>query len=160
MPSIDESFLAKSCECDRNEKNFCHQIGVIDHALEDLERYGPPEHMWEAIFPDIQNLVDGDPNEDLAVLLNADFEDDEDENALPHPENLPAPADGPLHTVEKDPARMSRDEYRNAMLGLNTDQRAILTFHRIHIKKNIKRWKDSVKMESYQIFLSGPGGVG
>ena len=52
------------------------------------------------------------------------------------------------------------DEYRSLMRGLNTKQREIVMYHRKWCKETIIALKYAKRVPPYQVFVSGPGGVG
>ena len=52
------------------------------------------------------------------------------------------------------------NEYRSLMRGLNSKQKEIVMFHRNWCKKAAIALKHGKKVKPYQVFVSGPGGVG
>ena len=59
-----------------------------------------------------------------------------------------------------NPKLKEPDEYRKLMRGLNSEQRAIVMYHRNWCKKVVKALKNGKPVKPYYVFLSGPGGVG
>lgn len=52
------------------------------------------------------------------------------------------------------------DEYRSLMRGLNTKQKEIVMYHRKWCKETTIALKYAERVQPYQVFVSGPGGVG
>jgi hypothetical protein len=138
-----------------------NELKYNELAVNDVEynESGPPEHIWSYIAPgnEESRLNTLQDNEETITDLNQD--DIRDNNALitnvSNSTNI-------LQRYESacNQEIISPEQYRKMMRELNDKQRHFIMIHRRWCKKAVKALKTGKPVEPYQIFLSGPGGVG
>ena len=120
----------------------------IDDALDDFVQNPPTVSEW---------LESGIGNEDICA------EDLGNESIGNEREDRKKDYESPLSLKYKTEAAkdtISSEEYCVMMRNLNKEQREIVMFNRKWMKESIVQMKEGKVPDSYQIFLSGPGGTG
>ncbi len=159
--SFQESYHLVEDTVEANRKKYTQNAEAVDQAMADLDRNGPPEHIWDQIAPGMQQQQ-ADQNEEghaeergtdqEGVTGNVDLEDD-----------MSTQERGELHArydTELNKNTMTRDDYTRMMRSLNTKQKAFIMYHRKWCKDMVLALKSGKPFEPYRVFLSGPGGVG
>ena len=120
----------------------------IEEALDDFVKNPPTVSEW---------LESGVGNEDFSAedLANDGFGNGNEEAQKDYesPLSLKYKAEAVKDTI-------SSEEYCVMMRNLNKEQREIVMFNRKWMKESIVKMKEGMVPDSYQIFLSGPGGTG
>ena len=120
---------------------------------------GPPEHLWAGIAPNTEENRLNALREGEEMLTNLNQDDINDNNALltnvSSSTNVFQRYESACNTDVLSP-----EEYRKMMRQLNKKQKQIVMYHRRWCKDAIVCLKRGENVKPYQIFLSGPGGVG
>ena len=143
------------------ETKFTVNLASTYSAMEHMEEYGPPEHVWDDIAPQNQHNEMADMAEGIELerpMAAADL--DANEAMIMGPSDSQNRELVARYTAEVEKNTMTPTEYRNIMRGLNRKQRQIVMYNRRWCKNAIKAWKNNQEINPYRIFLSGPGGVG
>ena len=131
-----------------NASPFNMNCEEIEEAFDDFVRNPPTVSEW---------LESGVGNEDLSAedLANDGFGNGNEEVQKDYesPLSLKYKAEAVKDTI-------SSEEYCVMMRNLNKEQREIVMFNRKWMKESIVKMKEGKVPDSYQIFLSGPGGTG
>ena len=142
-----------------NELKFSVNADSIDEAYENLQENGPPDDAWNNVAPNVEFQETEDRNEGEVVERDNPQEDGINVDL----EQEQAPARSELHqrfSAELNKSIMTRAEYCEMMRQLNKEQREAVFFHRKWCKETIVALKNNEKPPQYNVFLSGPGGVG
>ena len=126
-----------------------------------------PQHAWDELVPGAEPGRGCDHDRGEVVERELDQEDIDDNAAIL---NNPAGSDsssgnGPADLAHRFESAASKEiipanEYRSLMRGLNSKQKEIVMFHRKWCKEAVIALKHGRKVTPYQVFVSGPGGVG
>jgi hypothetical protein len=120
---------------------------------------GPPQHLWADVAPNTENnrLNELQEGEETLTTLNQD--DINDNNSLftnvSSSSNILQRYESACNSDIIPP-----EEYRKMMRQLNKKQKQFVMFHRHWCKNAIISLKRGENVKPYQVFLSGPGGVG
>ena len=138
--------------------NECKYNEVPDNDVEYNEN-GPPEHLWTGIAPNSEERRLNTLQENEETLTDLNQNDIDDNTAL-----MTNVSSSSRILQRYDSAcnhdLISPDEYRRMMRRLNQKQRQFVMFHRNWCKNAIMSLKCGRSVEPYQVFPSGPGGVG
>ena len=120
----------------------------IEEALDDFVKNPPTVSEW---------LESGVGNEDFSAedLANDGFGNGNKEAQKDYESPLSL-----KYKAEAEKDTISSEEYCVMMRNLNKEQREIVMFNRKWMKESIVKMKEGMVPDSYQIFLSGPGGTG
>ena len=148
--SYQEHYYMAMDVIEENASHFNLNSSEIDSAMEEFERNPPTVSEWidagigmECISE--ENMME----EDGSVGRSVDEKVEKNETSL-----------SLKYKCEARKDVLSCEEYCKMMRSLNKEQREIVLFNRAWIKENICKMKRGDDTESYQIFLSGPGGSG
>ena len=123
----------------------------------DIDEDGPPEHLWSNIAPSTEESRAQSMAEGVEQLTEVSQQDLRDNEAIL---TLAASA---LHVRFEGASNFQEipvDQYRQYLRKLSEQQRSIVMFHRHWYKKIVIALKEGKPVETYHVFLSGPGGVG
>ena len=160
-PDYSTHYRAVVDDLMEQESKFTKNLASTYSAMEHMEKYGPPEHVWDNIAPENQHNEMADLAEGME-LERPMAEDD----LVANEAMIMAPSDRQnkeivaRYSVETEKTIMTPSEYRSIMRGLNKKQRQIIMYNRRWCKNAVKAWKNNQEINPYRIFLSGPGGVG
>ena len=160
-PDYSTHYKAVVDEVMEQESKFTVNLASTYSAMEHMEKYGPPEHVWDDIAPENQHNELADMAEGIELERPMAADDLDANEAL-----IMGPSDGQnrelvaRYSAEAEKNTMPPTEYRNIMRGLNRKQREIIMYNRRWCKNAVKAWKNNQEINPYRIFLSGPGGVG
>ena len=135
-----------------NAAKFNLNSKEIDDAMEEFEKNPPTVSEWLDAGIGLEEISE----EDFVVEEDGNLGGNLVEEKVNAPESL-------LSLKYKFEARkdvLSCEEYCKMMRNLNKEQREIVMFNRSWVKECICKMKRGEDPESYQIFLSGPGGSG
>jgi len=144
-----------------NESKYTHNQEQIEQAVQLLEEQGPPQNAW-----DLLGRGNDDDAGGMAVIeqdtgpTTEDNIDVSNRNDRRNQDESQTPEFSARYVAEANRALLSPDDYLNAMRSLNTQQRELIMFHRKWCKETILACKNGTKQPTYNIFLSGAGGVG
>ena len=131
---------------------------ISDQNVEYSE-HGPPQHLWADIAPGTEESRLNSLQESEETLTELNAEDIRDNSAL-------------LNNVSSSTCILQRyesasnheiippEEYRKMLRQLNDKHKQFVMFHRQWCKNAVISIKTGKPVEPYQVFLSGPGGVG
>ena len=124
-----------------------------------------PQHAWDKLAPSTEHNRGLDSNEGQELERDLEQEDIDDNTALFNNPTGESTRTGPAELAYRfegaaNKEIISPDEYRFLMRGLNEKQRQIVMYHRKWCKQTILALKKGEVVRPYQIFVSGPGGVG
>ena len=159
------------------EEHYNHVLTVITeneskYTAADIENASydednRPQHAWDELAPGAEHGRGCDHDRGEVVESELDQEDIDDNAAIL---NNPAGSDssggnGPADLAHRFESAASKEiipanEYRSLMRGLNSKQKEIVMFHRKWCKEAVIALKHGRKVKPYQVFVSGPGGVG
>ena len=123
----------------------------------DIDKDGPPEHLWNYIAPSTEESRSQSLAEGSELLTEVSQEDLRDNANL-----MISTTTATLHVWFESATNrqeISPEQYRQLLRELNAKQREIVIFHRNWCKNAIIALKGK-PIEPYRIVLSGPGGVG
>ena len=148
--SYEEHYYAVMDVVEQNAYGFNLHSHEIDDAMEEFEKNPPTVSEWIDAGIGVECITE---------------EEMEDENGGGGNliEEVSEIVESPLSLKYKFEAHkdiLSNEEYCRMMRSLNQEQREIVLFNRCWIKESITKLKKGEDPESYQIFLSGPGGSG
>ena len=148
--SYQEHYYSVAGVVEENASAFNLNSGEIDSAMEEFERNPPTVSEW---------LDAGIGRE---IISEEDIEDVEGSGRKNEKEKSDAPETSLSlkYRFEAEKDFVSSEEYCKMMRSLNKEQKEIVMFNRTWIKESICKMKRGGEPESYQIFLSGPGGSG
>ena len=135
-------------ECNASEFNLNSK--EIDNAMEEFEKNSPTVLEWIYAGIGLQHVCD-EVLEDDGGGVGKIIEEVVD---------VPESSLSLKYKFEAQKDVLCSEEYCRMMRSLNKEQREIVIFNRTWIKESICKMKRGVEAESYQIFLSGPGGSG
>ena len=138
-----------------NETNY---NAVSDYDVE-YDEAGPPQHLWVDIAPGTEEsrLHSLQENEESLTEMNA--EDIRDNDALMT--NISSSSCILQRYVSASNHEIiAPEEYRRMLRQLNRKQKDFVLFHRSWCKNVVTALKTGQPIKPYQVFLSGPGGVG
>ena len=136
-------------EC--NAVHFNLNSKEIDEAMEEFEKNPPTVSEWL------------DAGIGVEELCEEEFEIEEDGiggNLVEEQKAVPESSLSLKYKFEAHKDVLSCEEYCKMMRSLNKEQREIVMFNRSWVKECISKMRKGDDPESYQIFLSGPGGSG
>ncbi len=151
--SFQESYHRVQDTVEANRKKYTQNAKAVDQAMADLDRNGPPEHIWDQI---------ADQAEEGQAEERGMDQEDVTGNVDLYPD-MSTQERSELHArydTKVNKNTMARDDYTSMMRSLNTKQTAFLMYHRKWCKDMVLALKTAKPFEPYRIFLSGPGGVG
>ena len=160
-PDYSAHYKAVVDEMIEQERKFTVNLASTYSAMEHMEQYGPPEHVWDDIAPENQHNEMADLAEGIELERPMAADDLDANEAM-----IMGPSDArnreliAQYTAEVEKDVMTPTEYRNIMRGLNKKQSQIVMYNRRWCKNAVKAWKNNQEINPYRIFLSGPGGVG
>ena len=160
-PDYSAHYRAVVDDLMEQESKFTINLASTYSAMEHMQQYGPPEHVWDNIAPENQH----NEMSDLAEGMELERPMAEDD-LVANEAMIMAPSDRQKreivarYSVETEKTTMTPAEYRSIMRGLNKKQRQIIMYNRRWCKNAVKAWKNNQEISPYRIFLSGPGGVG
>ena len=144
------------------ESKITVNIASTYSAMEHMEQYGPPEHVWDDIAPENQHNEIAHMAEGTELERPMAADDLHANEAM-----IVGPSDAQnrelvaRYSVDTERDIITPTEYRNIIHGLNKkNKREIVMYNRRWCTKAIKAWKNNQEINPYRIFLSGPGGVG
>ena len=149
-----------------NARHFEHNTEHLDNAFNELAENGPPESVWDAVAPGIEEENVAARQEGYYAIRNLENEDLDDHNEMIlaqdgiTTESNKGAALSMLFTREAQKDIMTPSEYRKCLRGLNPGQREIIMYNRQWCKKTIQKLMKGESAEPFRIFLSGPGGTG
>ena len=143
------------------ESKFTINLASTYSALEQLEQYGAPEHVWDDIAPENQHNKIADLAEGIELERPMAADDLDTNEAMMMGESGAQNRElVARYNIEAEKTVMTPTEYRDSMRGLNKKQKQIIMYNRKWCKNAVKAWKNNQEINPYRIFLSGPGGVG
>ena len=158
--TFQSKYLADKDNITPNEEHYTHDEGELNEAYQDLIDEGIPVNAWENISPNLAEL-EHDANIEGAVEDRPlQIEEDDVELNVPRPSKTQPTSSSLLFTKEKNRKLMSSKAYNKCMRSLNKKQKDIVLYHRQWCKQVVYCHKTNQKVIPYQVFLSGPGGVG
>ena len=166
LKSDFETYAEMYTDCEamiqENESKYTHQQEQIEQALLLLDEQGPPQHAW-----DLLGRGNDDDDDGGAAVIERDGGPAAEENIdvttrndRRNQEETHTPEFAARYVAEANRALMSTEEYLTAMRCLNQQQRELIMHHRKWCKETILASKSGTKLPTYNIFLSGAGGVG
>ena len=159
--SMEERYTEEYITFQANEEQYTYNEGELDEAYQQLEANGPPENAWEAMAPNLADQQNDETAEGFTEERHMEDNDLEAQLTLQPTHSATDPSDKTLrYTKEKNKQLMSSSEYNASMRSLNKKQRDIINYHRQWCKDAIIAHKSNKPVQPYQVFLSGPGGVG
>ena len=160
--SMEDRYTEECTAVQQNEQQYTYNEGELNEAYQQLEENGPPENAWEAMAPNMAAQVNDEENEGSTEERHIDDNDLQAQLTLPQRQSAAADQSNRslLFTKEKNKTLMSTSEYNASMRSLNKKQRDIINYHRQWCKDAIIAHKANKPVQPYQLFLSGPGGVG
>ena len=141
----------------RNENKYTADVDDLMEYLQQLNKSGPPQHIWSTIAPTSEQNRLQEEEEGFEQLTNLE----EDLQALST--QPPGSIVAQLHAryeAEANKQELPAEQYRVMMRVLNEKQMKIVKFHRCWCKQAVMAMKHGKSVKPYRIFLSGPGGVG
>ena len=179
FPWRHEDNLLNGCKSYRNQYEKVHHLiehnavyfnknsDKMDLAIENMEENGPPEIVWDAIAPAIDDNSAQGLHEDLVHIMQVDNELGEDYGDDISGGFIQAEVStkkrntlSMLYAKEARKGIMSAGEYRTYMRHLNPGQRKMVMFNRSWCKCAIKALRHGKRAHPYQVFLSGSAGTG
>ena len=141
-----------------NEKKYTTDIDYLMEYLQQLNKSGPSQHMWETIAPTFEENRLREQEEGFERLTNLEGED------IQANSDLDTQAAGSfveqLHArydAEAQKQELPAEENWAMMRQLNDSQLAIVKFHRQWLKQAVVAIKHVQPVKPYRVFLSGTG---
>ena len=119
-----------------------------------------PEHAWCQIAPSTEASNAQAAEQGVETLTELAEQDLIDNASLVQGSTTGSGGLSVRYEGAANPAVIPPDEYRELMRGLNSKQRAMITYHRHWCKQTVLAMKKGEHIKPYRVFLSGPGGVG
>ena len=135
---------------EKNASEFNLNSKEIDDAIEEFESKPPTVSDWIDAGIGLEYMCDEDLADDIGGSGKVNDE------VVDVPESTLCLK----YRYEAQKDVLSSEEYCRMMRSLNKEQREIVMFNRSWIKESICKIKRGDDPESYQVFLSGPGGSG
>jgi DNA replication protein DnaC len=157
-PDFRSDYEQKCDDIVVNELKFSHNATLINEAMDDLTKRGPPQHAWDQVAPGASEQQARDQAEGIEEVQNIEQED-LDANAQIFQQQQTTPLLQRFN-AETNRELMPADQYRAMMRGLNCKQKQVVSFHRRWCKSAVIAMKTGQPIQPYRVFLSGPGGVG
>ena len=144
-----------------NESKYSQNVDMVEQAMAVNNEIGPPEHIWAQLAPGTGSDNLNDMNEGINIETNMETVDLEANAQMFEMQTSNTSSDViARYDIEERRDILAPAEYRKMMRCLNEKQREIVMFHRDWCKNAITTLKQNKKIQPYQVFLSGPGGVG
>ena len=161
--SYEEHYNHVLNEIIQNERKYT----AADVENVNYDEENRPQHAWDELAPGAEHGRGCDHDRGEVVERVVDQEDIDDNAALL---NNPAGSasgsgNGPANLALRFESAANKEiipanEYRSLMRGLNSKQKEIVMFHRNWCKEATIALKHGKKVKPYQVFVSGPEGVG
>ena len=129
---------------DHNVRHFKQHSEYIENAFEEQAENGPPESVWDAVAPTIEEDNVATRNEGFYAVRNLEEEDLAEHNQMmleSRDENsdivLNKSVLSMLYTKEARKDIMTAADYQQCLRNLNDGQREIVMFNRMWCKKAV-----------------------
>jgi hypothetical protein len=140
--------------CTNEQIYTVNKVGDLD-----IDINGPYEHLWDGIAPNTEDQRLSHDQQGSELITDVEQEDLVDNEIIMNGTTSAGSLALRFESCDNQ-LEIPANDYRNLFRQLNKKQKIIVRYHRQWCKNAVIALKAGKSIQPYQVFLSGPGGVG